>query len=119
MVEDFEVQDVDAGQATVHLRIGGTGPPLLLLHGAPQTHVTWHAVARRLAEHFTVLAADLRGYGASSMPGRAPDTNRTPNARWRETRSRSWRTSASTRSAWPATTAGAVTYRLALDHRRG
>jgi haloacetate dehalogenase len=73
MFEDFEVQDVDAGQATVHLRIGGTGPPLLLLHGAPQTHVTWHAVARRLAEHFTVLAADLRGYGASSMPGRAPD----------------------------------------------
>jgi len=73
MFEGFEVQDVDTGEVTVHLRVGGTGPPLLLLHGAPQTHVMWHAVAPRLAEHFTVVAADLRGYGASSTPGSAPD----------------------------------------------
>ena len=47
---------------------GGSGPPLLLLHGYPQTHVMWHKVAPALAEHFTVVAADLRGYGGSSKP---------------------------------------------------
>jgi haloacetate dehalogenase len=49
-------------------RIGGSGPGLLLLHGHPQTHVIWHKVAEQLAEHFTVIAADLRGYGDSSKP---------------------------------------------------
>jgi haloacetate dehalogenase len=49
-------------------RIGGTGPGLLLLHGHPQTHVIWHKIAEQLAEHFTVVAADLRGYGDSSKP---------------------------------------------------
>ena len=48
--------------------VGGTGPALLLLHGHPQTHVIWHRVATQLAEHFTVVAADLRGYGYSSKP---------------------------------------------------
>lgn len=48
--------------------VGGSGPPLLLLHGYPQTHVMWHKVAPALAEHFTVVAADLRGYGDSSKP---------------------------------------------------
>jgi len=52
---------------------GGQGPPLLLLHGYPQTHVMWHKVAPSLAEHFTVIAADLRGYGGSSKPDPAPD----------------------------------------------
>ncbi|WP_085710696.1 MULTISPECIES: alpha/beta fold hydrolase [unclassified Pseudomonas] len=49
-------------------RLGGSGPGLLLLHGHPQTHVIWHKVAEQLAEHFTVVAADLRGYGDSSRP---------------------------------------------------
>lgn len=49
-------------------RIGGNGPGLLLLHGHPQTHVIWHKVAEQLAEHFTVIAADLRGYGDSGKP---------------------------------------------------
>ncbi|WP_416195288.1 alpha/beta fold hydrolase [Pseudomonas sp. 10S4] len=49
-------------------RIGGTGPGLLLLHGHPQTHVIWHKIAEQLAEHFTVVAADLRGYGDSAKP---------------------------------------------------
>ncbi|TXF99839.1 alpha/beta fold hydrolase [Massilia arenae] len=48
--------------------IGGSGPPLLLLHGHPQTHAIWHKVAPRLAERFTVVACDLRGYGDSSKP---------------------------------------------------
>ncbi|BBI63789.1 hypothetical protein HSBAA_50950 [Vreelandella sulfidaeris] len=48
--------------------MGGSGPALLLLHGHPQTHVIWHKVANALAQHFTVVAADLRGYGDSSKP---------------------------------------------------
>ncbi len=53
--------------------IGGAGPPLLLLHGHPQTHAIWHRVASVLAEHHTVVAADLRGYGDSSKPEGASD----------------------------------------------
>ena len=52
----------------IHLTMGGTGPALLLLHGHPQTRAIWHKVAPTLAEHFTVIAADLRGYGDSSKP---------------------------------------------------
>jgi haloacetate dehalogenase len=52
----------------IFCRIGGEGPPLLLLHGYPQTHAMWHGIAGRLAEHFTVVAADLRGYGQSDAP---------------------------------------------------
>ena len=52
----------------IHYRTGGEGPPLLLLHGHPQTHVMWHKVAGQLAKRFTVVAADLRGYGDSDKP---------------------------------------------------
>ena len=48
--------------------VGGSGPPLLLLHGFPQSHLMWHKVAPILAHHFTVVATDLRGYGDSSKP---------------------------------------------------
>src|SRR5258705_7718012 len=54
--------------AEINVVYGGSRPPVLLLHGAPQTHAMWHAVAPRLAEHHTVVAADLRGYGDSSKP---------------------------------------------------
>ncbi|MFS2053346.1 alpha/beta fold hydrolase, partial [Variovorax sp. CT11-76] len=52
----------------MHGRIGGRGAPLLLLHGHPQTHAIWHRVAPALAERFTVVAIDLRGYGDSGRP---------------------------------------------------
>jgi haloacetate dehalogenase len=54
--------------ATIQALRGGSGPPLLLLHGHPQTHAAWHKIAGRLAEHFTVVLTDLRGYGDSSKP---------------------------------------------------
>jgi haloacetate dehalogenase len=73
MFEGFELHHVDTGEATIRARIGGSGPPLLLLHGNPQTHLMWHAVAPALAERFTVVAADLRGYGESSKPRTTPD----------------------------------------------
>jgi haloacetate dehalogenase len=68
MFEGFDTHDVDTGEATIHTVVGGKGPPLLLLHGFPQTHAMWHAVAPRLADRFTVICADLRGYGDSSKP---------------------------------------------------
>jgi haloacetate dehalogenase len=73
MFEGFELSDIDTGEATIRARRGGTGPPLLLLHGNPQTHAMWHEVALRLAEDFTVVATDLRGYGDSSKPETTPD----------------------------------------------
>lgn len=68
----FETHIVDTAGATIHARCGGSGPPLLLLHGYPQTHAMWHRVAPALAERFTVVAADLRGYGDSSCPPSDP-----------------------------------------------
>jgi len=70
----FTAHDVPtSGGVTIHAVKGGSGPPLLLLHGAPQSHYTWRDVAPRLAEEFTVVAADLRGYGDSSQPQGLPD----------------------------------------------
>lgn len=68
MFEGFRTEMVDVGDARIKARVGGSGPPLLLLHGNPQTHAMWHLVAPRLAEDFTVVATDLRGYGDSSKP---------------------------------------------------
>ena len=73
MFEGFREREIDVSGARIHLRVGGTGPPLLLLHGNPLTHVMWHKVAPRLARDFTVVAADLRGYGDSSKPDGGPD----------------------------------------------
>src|SRR5262245_39579876 len=64
---------IDCGEATLRVRHGGSGPPVLLLHGHPQTHVAWHLVAPLLAERFTVVCPDLRGYGDSSKPETTPD----------------------------------------------
>src|SRR5919199_1021859 len=71
--DGFTLAMMDTGEAIIRVRYGGSGPPLLLLHGHPQTHVMWHRVAPRLAEEFTVVAADLRGYGGSSKPPTTPD----------------------------------------------
>lgn len=68
MFEGFARKRITASGAEIALVQGGSGPPLLLLHGYPQTHAIWHKVAPRLAEHFTLVVPDLRGYGASSKP---------------------------------------------------
>ena len=72
MLEGFATRRIDTSEASIHLAFGGAGPPLLLLHGYPQSHVCWHLVAPRLARHFTVVCPDLRGYGESRGP--AEDT---------------------------------------------
>ncbi len=68
MFEGFERSRVETQEAEINLVRGGEGMPVLLLHGYPQTHAMWHPVAPRLAERFTVVATDLRGYGDSSKP---------------------------------------------------
>jgi haloacetate dehalogenase len=68
MFEGFTRERIKTSGAEIALMRGGSGAPLLLVHGYPQTHVMWHKVAPRLAERFTVVAPDLRGYGASSKP---------------------------------------------------
>ena len=76
----FRAETVDCGGIAVHCRVGGEGPPLLMLHGYPQTHATWHRVAPGLVRHFTCVAADLPGYGESGAPepgeGQFPYTKR-------------------------------------------
>jgi haloacetate dehalogenase len=64
---------LDTGEAQINLVHGGDGPPLLLLHGYPQTHLMWRKIAPQLAEHFTVVCPDLRGYGDSSAPPSDPE----------------------------------------------
>jgi haloacetate dehalogenase len=65
----FEPRSVPTGEGVaIHALTGGEGPPLLLLHGHPQTHAIWHKVAPALAERFTLVTPDLRGYGDSSKP---------------------------------------------------
>ncbi|AWI90444.1 hydrolase [Methylobacterium sp. DM1] len=64
----FTLHDIDADGLRIRASVGGSGPPVLLLHGHPQTHATWHAVAPPLAERHSVVAMDLRGYGDSQKP---------------------------------------------------
>ncbi|WP_297819497.1 alpha/beta hydrolase [uncultured Paraglaciecola sp.] len=64
----YKTEKVAVNGININYRIGGNGPALLLLHGHPQTHAIWHKVADKLAQHFTVVAADLRGYGDSDKP---------------------------------------------------
>ena len=68
MFDNFTKTQIKANGVSINLVHGGAGPPLLLLHGYPQTHVEWHKIAPKLADHYTVVAPDLRGYGDSEKP---------------------------------------------------
>ncbi len=73
LMEGFTYHRVPTQGAEIHVAVAGEGPPLLLLHGNPLTHVSWHRIAPTLAKSFTVIAPDLRGYGDSSKPDGGPD----------------------------------------------
>jgi haloacetate dehalogenase len=72
-MDDIESAEVDTGETRIFVRRSGAGPPILLLHGFPQTHLMWRGVAPLLARDFTVVCADLRGYGRSGCPLSTPD----------------------------------------------
>lgn len=73
MFDGFELDRIDVGDVVLRVRHGGSGSPVLLLHGHPRTHTTWHRVAPALAETHTVVCPDLRGYGESSKPATTAD----------------------------------------------
>ena len=81
----FKHLDMRTSGAVIRLRHGGSGPPLLLLHGNPQNHVCWHKVAARLAERYHVVLPDLRGYGNFRCPTLGRTTSTTRSAPWRRT----------------------------------
>jgi haloacetate dehalogenase len=73
MLSSFETAQIDTGETAIFVRRSGSGSPILLLHGFPQTHLMWRSVAPLLAHRFTVVCADLRGYGRSGCPPSTPD----------------------------------------------
>lgn len=113
----FTSQWIPTRGGRVFARVGGEGPPLLMLHGYPQTHVMWHRVAPELARHFTLVLADLPGYGQSDVP--ATDENHTPYTKRAMARVMvdAMQHLGHTRFSLLAHDRGArVAYRLALDH---
>lgn len=73
MFDGFALEQIDLGDVSVRVRHGGVGSAVVLLHGHPRTHTTWHEVAPRLASEHIVVCPDLRGYGRSTLPPDAPD----------------------------------------------
>ncbi|MFF0153497.1 alpha/beta fold hydrolase [Micromonospora sp. NPDC005203] len=73
MFPGFTLDEIDVGPVRLRVRHGGAGSPVVLLHGHPRTHATWHRVAPLLAERHTVICPDLRGYGGSTKPAETPD----------------------------------------------
>ena len=117
MFDGFTSAMVDTGEATIRVVHGGSGPPLLLLHGYPQTHVMWHLVAPRLAREFTVVTMDLRGYGESSKPPTNEDHEPYSKRAMARDCVAVMRHLGFDRFAVAGHDRGArVTYRLALDH---
>lgn len=72
-MDEFETIDIDTGETVIFARWSGSGPPIVLLHGFPQTHLMWRDIAPALARHFTVVCPDLRGYGRSGCPASTHD----------------------------------------------
>jgi haloacetate dehalogenase len=72
-MDGFTAATIETAEAGIFVRMHGSGPPVLLLHGFPETHLMWRGVAPLLARRHTVVCADLRGYGSSSCPASAPD----------------------------------------------
>ncbi|MGW7267044.1 alpha/beta fold hydrolase [Streptomyces sp. NPDC054842] len=118
MFEDFETHTVRTADASVFVRQGGEGPPVLLLHGHPRTSATWHRVAPQLVERgFTVVCPDLRGYGRSRGPAPTPDHTGHSKRAVADDLHAVMRELGHTRFALAGhDRGGAVALRLALDH---
>jgi haloacetate dehalogenase len=116
-INKSEAFEISTGETTIFLRRLGTGPALLLLHGFPETHLMWRNVAPLLANHFTVICADLRSYGRSGCP--PSDTKHTPytkRAMANDMISVMEQLGFSQFSVAGHDRGGRVAYRLALDH---
>jgi haloacetate dehalogenase len=114
---DFEAVEVQTEETHIFLRRSGTGRPVLLLHGFPQTHLMWRSVAPLLARRFTVICADLRGYGRSGCPVSSPDhAPYAKRAMARDMVSVMAKLGFSRFSVAGHDRGGRVAYRLALDH---
>jgi haloacetate dehalogenase len=117
MFDGFELLSIDAGEVQVRVRHGGSGPPLLLLHGNPQTHAMWHLIAPQLAEDFTIVATDLRGYGDSSKPPTMPNHSPYSKREMAKDQVEVMRKLGFERfSVCGHDRGGRVAYRMALDH---
>ncbi len=117
LFEGFQAVDLPTPRGTIHARVGGSGPPLLLLHGYPETHLMWHACAPRLAERFTVVAADLPGYGGSFRPVASEDhTAHSKRAMARDLVAAMIELGHRTFALAGHDRGGRVAYRMALDH---
>ncbi len=113
----FEPRWFEVGETVIAGVVGGSGPPLLLLHGYPQTHAMWHRVAARLASRFTVVATDLRGYGKSSKPEGPPDHSAYSKRRMAEDQVRVMASLGFERfSVVGHDRGGRVVHRMVLDH---
>jgi haloacetate dehalogenase len=117
MFPGFALEHIDVGEVTLRVRHGGSGPPLLLLHGFPQTHVMWHLIAPQLARDFTVVAMDVRGYGENSKPPTTPDHEPySKRAMARDCVALMTKLGFATFAVAGHDRGGRVAYRLALDH---
>lgn len=115
--DGFVVHRIPVDGATIHAEVGGAGPALLLLHGYPQTHVAWHRIVHRLAEHYTVVAPDLRGYGESVGPAGDPQHLHYSKRAMALDQVQAMRALGFTRFAVIGhDRGGRVAYRLCLDH---
>lgn len=115
--ESFQLSRVDVGEATLRVRHGGSGPPLLLLHGYPETHMMWGQVADDLAKDFTVVAPDLRGYGESSkVPANEGHESYSKRAMARDAVALMKHFGFERFNVAGHDRGGRVAYRLALDH---
>ncbi len=117
MFDGFSATTLPTDRGQIRARIGGDGPPLLLLHGYPQTHLMWHAAAPRLAERFTVVATDLSGYGDSFRP--APADDHAPHAKRALARDQVQAMASLGHERFAVAghdRGGRVAYRMALDH---
>jgi haloacetate dehalogenase len=117
LFDGFAIRDLETPRGNVRVRVGGSGPPVLLLHGYPETHLMWHAVAPPLAERLTVVAADLPGYGDSFRPPVSEDhAAHSKRALAEDLVAAMARLGHETFAVAGHDRGGRVAYRMALDH---